>query len=812
MNSRGAMTWVNPNLLQRPSIMASMHHKAAKRDGEVMARPGTSSSSREFSRNASRTLSTGSGPLPLRADSLKPDIHMGEQDKLDVQVASEATSTRAGSPEDEDEEAIDDEEENMDLDQEDFEEREKQYVKDVDALRARMAPSPTSNPTLLVLLEELDALASAAEDLENGVVPPPKVEQASASTVPASMPTPPTEAPGIKKAEEPMHFKQEQENELVDLPLEGLPYLTNGIPTPISEFDFVDVKDCEEQLCQRIKESLAVENETDEDLRQEFTRLYECWRDEVEALDEERKALEEVEEKRAVTPLPEVPTETATTPAPQPEVTGRRGLFADDKDFQKILDLTKTENDMKALQQAQDAQERADPYREAPIPEMLTLEQQGVFMFEDVNNKINSASMLQVFGFIPPTDDFANDEQELFKEAYYTTPKKWGHIAEYINSAMAEIHGERGDGDKFRPRDFHDCIRHYYLTKKEVLYKNLLNRRGRKRKGMRGGRGKAAASALIGSAMVDDTTGSPNKLTETGRPRRQAAPEFNSKDKKENEGVGRGTTARTRGGGASMLNKSANESAPEKTPARRGRQANKERGGKRGGKPINLAPNVSPTKKPVDSEPTPMTEPSLNEGFQARDLETAQVLAGFSSTPARQPQPPVLFPQATQPEGWRVDAQAPSIRQAPQGPSILHQPAHTGDLAGHARVSLAPGQQDGPSGLQVQQQNSPPQVPPKLVAQGLSQLSLQQPRQPMGASQAQPGVAAQPPAASSTGKQSQGSRAAGSTSSYWSVQEQQDFEALVKHYGHDWEAIARELPLKTETMVSPVFPIALMCP
>lgn len=39
-------------------------------------------------------------------------------------------------------------------------------------------------------------------------------------------------------------------------------------------------------------------------------------------------------------------------------------------------------------------------------------------------------------------------------------------------------------------------------------------------------------------------------------------------------------------------------------------------------------------------------------------------------------------------------------------------------------------------------------------------------------------------------------------SSYWSIQEQKDFDSLVHRHGHDWGAIARKMPAKTETMAS----------
>ncbi|KAI4152884.1 MAG: hypothetical protein LQ340_002650 [Diploschistes diacapsis] len=807
MNPRGSkpstMTWVNPKL-QRPSILQPLAQHAARKDDGKTARPSTSGSNREMSKGISRAFAAASSPSLEDATRLKPGFSVTGKDKPEAQVPSEATSPRAASPEDEDENAAEDDEENMDLfDQEDFEEAERQFVKEMDALRSKMVPSPTKHPTLLVLLEELDALASAAEDLENGVLPP-KIEEPPTSTRPVSMPTPPNEASSIKKSEEPMQFKLEREESVIDdLPLQGLPYLANGIPTPISDVDFLDERDCEEQLCQQIKHSLAVENETDEELRQEFARLYRNWREEVELYDRERAEIEEAEERRFATPLPEGPAEPATAPSAQGDtsINKRREMYADDQDLQKILDRTKTENDMKTMQQAQDSQERADPTREASIPDMLTASEERLYLFEDVNNRVNAASTLQVFRFIPPSDDFKDEEQEHFKEAYVATPKKWGFIAQAINRAMTDTHDQRGDGEKFRHRDFHDCIRHYYLTKKESLYKNMQSKRGRKRGRGTGVRGRKPKAILGSSTLPDD---SPNKVTDTGRPKRSAAPEFNSKEKKEADSMGRGSTYRARGGGGiSMLNKplaAPNESTPEKTPARRGRQPNKDKGAKRGAKPTVLAPNVSPIKKPGVAEPAPVPEPPLNEGFQQRDLETAEVLAGFGgAVTGSQQQPPVPVPQITQPEDRRVDSQS----EASHVPSVAPVQALATAESLEGRPPLAPVQQTLATALPIQPQISPPQLPPEVVvAQSVPQTPVQQPQQQsMAASHTQPGVAMQA-AAPAPAKQNQSSRAAGQTSSYWSVQEQQDFEALVKHYGRDWEAVGREMPLKTETMVS----------
>ena len=816
MNPRGskpgAKTWVNPRL-RGPSIMQPMTREVARREDESAARPSTSSSNREVARKPSRALSVGNGPPAGELVGFKSGLLEISQNLRDNQAPSEATSTRAVTPEDEDEDAIDDDEENMDLDQEDFDEQEKQFVKDSDALRSKKAPLPTENPTLLVLLEELDALASAADDLAAGVLPPPKIEEPSAASVPVAMPTPPNDLTGVKKTGDPIEFKLEEQREMADLPLEGLPFLPHGIPTPISEKDFIDIEDCEDELCQKIRESLAVESRADEDLRQEYARLYQDWREEVEGFDEEKRALEEVvEDKKVATPIPEVPAEPAPTPAVQIEPSGRRGLFASEDQISKLMDETKVENDMKTMQRVQDAQEKADPYKEAPIPDMLTLQEEKVYMFEDVNNQINSGVALQVFGFIPPSDDFNNEEQELFKEAYLATPKKWGHIAQYMKDAILEMQTERGEDDKYRPRNFHDCIRHYYLTKKECLYKNLQNKRGRKRgRAAMKGRGRGGATSIMGSSGTgEDMNNSPHKLTETGRPKRAAAPSFNDKEKKDGESLGRGSGASRRGGAASssMLRTSGGpgEPAPEKTPARRGRQANKDKGAKRGAKPTVLAPNVSPIKKAVDTEVT-MAESSMNEGLQARDLETAEVLARFSGASTSQQQPMTLFSQATQPDEWHGDAKPPLTGQGVQIPLVLPQAHSTSESVHAQRVLLAPGQQQpSKQSLQSQTQISPSstsQVPPLPTAIA-PQTPLQQSQQAPSASHVQPSLsqgAIPPPIATLSTKLPQVGRPTG-TSSYWSVQEQQDFENLLRHYGRNWEAVAREMPAKTETMVS----------
>ena len=52
----------------------------------------------------------------------------------------------------------------MDLDEQDFAQAEKKFDHEIQALEAKRPPTPRSNPVILELLEELDALAYALEE------------------------------------------------------------------------------------------------------------------------------------------------------------------------------------------------------------------------------------------------------------------------------------------------------------------------------------------------------------------------------------------------------------------------------------------------------------------------------------------------------------------------------------------------------------------------------------------------------------------------------------------------------------------------
>ncbi|KAJ5664795.1 uncharacterized protein N7477_007243 [Penicillium maclennaniae] len=105
-------------------------------------------------------------------------------------------------------------------------------------------------------------------------------------------------------------------------------------------------------------------------------------------------------------------------------------------------------------------------------------------------------------------------------------PKKWGKIAESLPG-----------------RTFKQCIIHYYLTKEEIKYKAKLNKRWSRR-----GRGKQKSTRPKSNALIADLgvvkpdfdgEEEPAPVTDTGRPRRAAAPTFGDYNEPEVSASGR---------------------------------------------------------------------------------------------------------------------------------------------------------------------------------------------------------------------------------------------------------------------------------
>ena len=755
-------TWAS-NVPRAPSIMNNMPSAMvpAKRDisGEERTNPFRARSlDQEPQLSPRKFLALSSASEPMSDGLPVDDRKVLDTDGREVPSARSMSESAShllpvkSIAQDDNVSDEDDYDDNMDLDEEDFEGAEKIFCKELENLKAKRPPSPKHHPEVLLLLDEIDALASAAEDLRNGYIPPPTEAATLATDVPIGLPSPVSRVAEARKDLEDT-VKLEITSTSAELPLNGLPYLVSGIPTPLSQAASVQ-EDSErfEMISARIRERLVREKEEqerdDEEARQEYARLYGPWRSKIEAMEQDKR---EVEENRAVTPAPPVVPEPPppVAPAPTPEGGRRNRAFGTELDLQQALAASKitAEEEFNREREAQENDEKPDMTKEAVIPEMLSKSETSTTFFKDTNNFIENDLVLETFGFVPPEDDFTAEEQVKFIEGYITTPKKWGHIAYHIQG-----------------RDYQDCIRHYYLTKRDTPYKLELNKMTGKRGRRTGTRGRPRnATGLLGSLNNGVPLGTDHYAqqvltTETGRPRRAAAPTgFSEKDKKDSEATGPKPSARAKGAASIKSTGEVSEAATEKVTAKRGRQAQpKERGPKRGGKAQQLlAPNPSPAKEKPDGERAKSKEPKIEDALR-RDMEGAQMLAGLHSSqpaPVSAPAPIPAIPQVGHTETWPFTSQAQTPVPAPE-----------------------------PRATQ------PPKLPPKEQPTKEQPAIVPSPKVPL-----QSVTIAQPAAPSTTSKPT--------TSSYWSVPEQQEFQTLVAHYGTDWQSIAGALKTKSQVMV-----------
>jgi serine/arginine repetitive matrix protein 2 len=157
----------------------------------------------------------------------------------------------------------------------------------------------------------------------------------------------------------------------------------------------------------------------------------------------------------------------------------------------------------------------ADLEKEAELPIEIVESEAQRRRYIDTNFQREPGQGIFVFHYEPPEDDFTEEEHRVMVYNYRDQyAKKWGKLAEIL-------YKETGVD-----RTYKHCINHYYATKWGREYKGKLKgRRGgapRKRGGAVG-RGRGAIANMDRPEAAED---GPLPLTETGRPRRSAAPTF----------------------------------------------------------------------------------------------------------------------------------------------------------------------------------------------------------------------------------------------------------------------------------------------
>ncbi len=550
----------------------------------------------------------------------------------------------------------------MELDEADILEAEQKFEQQVQALELKRPATPRHHPLLLQLLEECDALASAAEEIAKK---PTDEREASSSigTLQLGLPSPKLEEPEKMHVEEELLFPiLPAKTRRQTPPVESLPFLMSGLPTPFSEMEELQEQlDQHELIKARLVEDILsqqqrVEAENNE-IKNEFAAGYRRWRIEIETAEMPGRS-------NAATSEPNSPILASNTSTST--VLGRRtGKNTSQLDYEAVLkeSLTVHQKDEERRNREKTLQSKDffNPDKEADVPDMLDRFERKARFFNDTNNLIDSELVLDTLGFIPKQDDFTPEEHEAFLDTYLSNPKKWGVIA-----------------DALFGRDFQDCVLHYYHTKGEALYKEKEKAYARiAKKGRKGGRGlqdrpkSNALMPLYDGAIDYDTPQIP--VTDTGRPKRAAAPTFGDTTDAELP-----TAAATPSRRITTGNKGdANGDSSERPSTKRTRTAPaKEKGAKKGKVAVlAAAPGPSPQKADKELARGQSKEPKLESEQRSEEIEGAQLLAGLHTSQTVNLPASQLLSNSN--ETWLAVQPAPTSTPIPtlkQQQTILEQP------------------------------------------------------------------------------------------------------------------------------------------
>lgn len=516
--------------------------------------------------------------------------------------------------------------------------------------------------------------------------------------------------------------------------LPGLPFFRPGPPMQPSDYGFF--QDSIEQH-EAIKDLLLAELQSQKkeviknqnQLKRKYNEYFTEWHQQCQELDKEplpnKKGSSETVEAR-VSPTPP----TAVAPETYSRRAGRSAAFGGDV----VRSEAEMEQVMRELQEqdmqtAAEAKNKIDGSREAIVPDMV-LNQNDVLIFRDDNGLLQTDEDIRTaYEHDKPPDNWTDEESNKFCDLYAQFPKQWGKIA-------AGIEG----------RDFHACIQHYYMTKKAMNYKDLLNKGRRRRKG----RKPAAPAKTRQSALLADLGKSGKKggdeeeqdsedvvpaMTESGRPKRAAAPVFGDanrdrdRDKSNGKEEPEGQTNGKKGNGDA---KADEEGAEKERGTKRNRSGNngRERGQSKRVKPATPAPSMPPT--PLAMPPlVPLTEKAdkkidkKKEDLKERESDAISALTGLSGTREEPAKAPMIFPM-----------------------------------------------------MPVEHQPTPPPQPPSVTST---------PKKERG----------------DKGEKGEKDKTT-NTSSYWSVPEVNDFPHLLAAHGTNWALISQNLASKTTVMVSSV--------
>ncbi|KAF2128410.1 hypothetical protein P153DRAFT_397486 [Dothidotthia symphoricarpi CBS 119687] len=550
-----------PRLENSVSVSQSQRTHQAKSESPTFSRTSTESE-KPRGRAASAERHKAPTPNPTSIEMRRhSDVFMPDASPRPVQPPASAASSVP--------EALQDSDDDLDLDEDDFAESETKYNRERSLLEARRvdlsaphlrATSPLQEIILLSCLtadhlpreepephpavqtqplsqaQEVSPSSPGQPDLEKATaeLPTPRAEESCEEDVVMEVKeeNEDREVKGersIAPATVALRLRRERSTELEEMPdVRTLPYLGSGPPTPLSDIeqDRPDISDTVLlAIRDRLRKSLEPELDTEQTLRQ-YAAAYKQWRLSIHPWDEER---EQDEQERQPSAEPGL---KATTPDVQSAAlaglldaqsapTGRRGhssRWATELDFEQVLkeSLKTAEEERMGKREQEPKRAMADPEKEAFLPRELTVSEARRRQFIDTNFQREPGSGIFAFHYEPPEDDFTPEEHRVmvhnYKDQY---AKKWGKLAEIL---YKEVGTER---------TYKDCINHYYATKWGKEYKGKLKGRrgGARKRGGATGRGRGAI-ANMDRPEASGEDGLPLALTESGRPKRSAAPTF----------------------------------------------------------------------------------------------------------------------------------------------------------------------------------------------------------------------------------------------------------------------------------------------
>lgn len=513
-------TWTSPDYNKpRPSIMNNLQSKPPFDGGRDPHRPSISAFNHLQKPRFQPPIIPRSRPLP----------ELVQADEPSARVVVTDDNGRVVKPEEETDSAVDvdmslnpsseEEVDEDDLDEEDFAESEEKFRKEMRQMDSKRPPPLLEDAAIVELLLKVQFLGHIIESIPIQApelpIDVPFFDDKSAATgllSPEQRPEEKVHAP-VPRRILGRPLSKLPINPIPTPPLEDLPYLRKVAP----KFEIFEESDDEVQH-EAVITAMRTEfeaaawqlRENVEDIHSFYNEKYPIWKRQVVELDRIKLDAKQPSP-RPATPVPPMPIIIAQPPTTErPSRASMRN--ATEYDLEKVMEESKMmEQERKEAREREAAELEASGARpnydqEAYVPDMIGPSECDLSAFRDENWRVPPALALDIFEYIPPVDDFTEEEQAMFTKAFVIQPKRWGRIAESLPG-----------------RDYKQCIMHYYLTKNEAAYKETVRLSQPKRR-----RGRMPAkprnSALGDLALAYD--GGPTAVTDSGRPRRAAAPTF----------------------------------------------------------------------------------------------------------------------------------------------------------------------------------------------------------------------------------------------------------------------------------------------